>query len=794
MLVPLSWLKEYVNIDVSTEELCNRMTMTGSNVEMVTRVGENIEGVVIGKILTIAEHPNADRLVICNVDIGDKTIQVVTGAPNISEGDLVPVAVEGACLPGDIVIKRGKLRGELSEGMLCSGEELGLTDEDYHGSEVDGILILGEEYTLGMDIREALLLNDEVIEFEITPDRPDCLSMIGIAREAATTIASSLCLPSIEVSPCTGNVYNEVKVVVEDEQLCPRYCARVVKDIKIEESPLWMRRRLIDAGIRPINNIVDITNYVMLEMGQPMHAFDLDKVEDRTVVVRKAKEGENLTTLDDVDRKLKANMLVIADAKKPIGLAGVMGGANTEITEDTNWVLLESAKFDGPCVRFTSKALGLRSESSARFEKGMDVNLPRKAIDRAAQLIQELGAGSVVDGVIDVLNADTNPYELEVRWTDINNLLGLELEPEAMVEILKSLNFGVRHRNDILDIVVPTYRQDINGMEDIAEEIARIYGYDNIPKTLMKGTVSRGMKTERQKKLDYVRDILVGSGLYEIVTYSFVSPKVYDMIDKKMPEVVTISNPLGEDQSIMRTTLIPSMLEVLARNKSRKVEACKVFEIGKIFTPKSLPLKELPEEKQMLCIGVYGDDVDFYILKGIVEMMLFELGLLERTKFTPVTTDTTFHPGRTAAMAIDNMHIGILGEIHPKVGENYGLNTQILLAELDLDAILDLADTQKYYKGLPKFPAVERDLAITVEKDVLASDIYDIIRDFGGDILEVVELFDIYEGDQIPEGYRSMAYSLIYRAADRTLKDEEVDVIHGEIVKALERKVGAKLR
>lgn len=794
MLVPLSWLKEYVDIDISTEELCDRMTMTGSNVEGVTCIGDGIEGVVVGKILKIDEHPNADKLVICSVDVGEKVIQVVTGAPNVAEGDLVPVAMEGARLPGDVTIKKGKLRGIESEGMLCSGDELNLTDQDYDGAEIDGILILREEYPLGMDIREALLLNDEVMEFEITPNRSDCLSVIGLAREAATTIESTLKFPSINVSPCTGNVYNEVKVMVEDTKLCPRYCARVIKDIKIEDSPLWMRRRLANAGIRPINNIVDITNYVMLEMGQPMHAFDLDKVEDRTIVVRKAKEGEKITTLDDVDRELKTNMLVIADAKKPIGIAGVMGGANTEITDNTNCIILESAKFDGPSVRFTSKRLGLRSEASTRFEKGIDINLPRKAIDRAAQLIQELGAGTVVDGIIDVLNADTNPRELEIRWQDINRLLGLELKPEEMVKILKSLNFGVQHRGDILDIVIPSFRLDIKGTEDIAEEVARIYGYDNIPKTLMRGTESRGRKTKRQKLHDYGKDILVGSGLYEIITYSFVSPKVYAMIDKQMPEVVTISNPLGEDQSIMRTTLIPSMLEVLSRNRNRKVDRCSLFEIGRIFIPKTLPLKELPEERQMLCIGMYGDELNFYNLKGIVQMLFREFGTLEKAEFTPITTDTTFHPGRTASIKIGDAYIGILGEIHPKVGENYGLNIPVLIAELDYDTILDLSDTQKYYKGLPKFPAVERDLAIIVKKEVLAAQLENVIRKSAGDILEDVKLFDIYEGDQIPEGYKSMAYSLIYRAPDRTLKYEEVDAIHERIIKELAEHMGAKLR
>lgn len=794
MLIPLSWLKEYIDIDLSTEELCDRMTMTGSNVETVDHVGEGIEGVVVGKILTVKEHPNADRLVVCDVDVGDNTIQVVTGAPNISEGDLVPVALAGSKLPSGMRIEKGKLRGVESEGMLCSGDELELTDEDYEGAGVDGILILREDYELGVDIREALLLNDQVIEFEITPNRPDCLSVIGIAREASTTIESPLKLPEIKVLPSNGDVHNEAKVIVEDTELCPRYCARVIKDIKIEKSPLWLRRRLSNAGVRPINNIVDITNYVMLEMGQPMHAFDLDKVKDRTIVVRRAKAGETLTTLDDVDRKLEPDMLVIADNEKAIGLAGVMGGLNTEVDEDTDMVILESAKFDGPSVRFTSKALGLRSEASARFEKGIDVNLPRQAIDRAAQLIQELGAGTVVDGVIDVLNADTAPRELKVKWRAVNDLLGIEIEPEEMVEILTALNFKVEHKGDILDIVVPTYRQDVKGMEDIAEEVARIYGYDNIPKTLMKGSGTRGKKNHKQKLLDLAKDTLIGMGFYEIMTYSFISPKAYNKIAKEMPDVVTISNPLGEDQSIMRTTLIPSMLDVLARNRSRRVESCKLFELGKIFLPKSLPLKELPEERQLFSIGIYGQDTDFYYLKGVVETFLGQFGLLDKVEFSPLTTDTTFHPGRTASIKIDDVSIGVLGEVHPKVGENYGLDIPILLAEIDFDSILALSDTEKYYRGLPKFPAVERDLAIVVEQDVLAGRIEYIISKYGGEMLEDVELFDIYDGDQIPDGYKSMAYSLSYRAADRTLKDEDVNEIHEKIVKGLETEVGATLR
>lgn len=794
MLIPLSWLREYVDIDISTEQLCDMMTMTGSNVEGVEHVGEGIEGVVVGRILTIEAHPDADKLVVCNVDVGDREIQVVTGAPNVSVGDLIPVATAGARLPGDLRIKKGKLRGVVSEGMLCSGEELRLTDADYPGAEVDGILILGEDYELGMDIREALLLDDEIIEFEITPNRSDCLSVIGIAREAATTIDSKTHLPEIEVVNSGGDIEKEAEIIVEDIELCPRYCARVVKDIVIEDSPMWMRRRLSNAGIRPINNIVDITNYVMLEMGQPMHAFDLDKVTDKKIIVRRARDGELHTTLDDVERKLDSEMLVIADTARAIGLAGVMGGLNTEIDEDTETIILESAKFHGASVRATSKALGLRSEASSRFEKGLDINLPRQAIDRAVQLIQELEAGTVVDGVIDVLNADTSPREIEVKWADINRLLGIDIAAEDMVSILESLEFKVEHVGTTLKIVVPTYREDVKIMQDIAEEVARIYGYDNIPKTLMGGGGTRGRKSYRQGLIDLGKDTLLGMGFYEIVTYSFISPRAYGRIGKKTPDVVTISNPLGEDQSIMRTTLIPSMLDVLSRNRSRRVERCEVFELGKIFLPKSLPLKELPEERQILSMGLYGETIDFYHLKGVVESLFEEFGLGDRIDFIPMTEDTTFHPGRTATIEIEGQAMGILGEVHPKIREGYGLDMPVYLAELDFDKILELADIEKYYSGLPKFPALDRDLAFIVGEDILAGQIQDTIYKYGGEILEDIELFDVYVGDQIPDGYKSMAYSLTYRAADRTLKDSDVKKVHEDIVKGLETELEARLR
>ncbi|MBM7582052.1 phenylalanyl-tRNA synthetase beta chain [Caldicoprobacter guelmensis] len=797
MLVPLKWLKEYVKVDVPVEQLAHRLTMTGTKVESITRLGEGISNVVVGKILEIKPHPNADKLVVCVVDVGKCKVQIVTGAPNVKEGQLVPVALDGATLPGGYKITATTLRGVESQGMLCSGEELGLTEEDYPGAGVDGILILQEEYPLGMDIKEALGLDDHVLEFEVTSNRPDCLSVIGIAREASVALNSSFTLPHIEVKPGIGDVNAEAKVVVEAPDLCPRYCARVVKDVKIGPSPRWMQRRLISAGVRPINNIVDITNYVMLEMGQPMHAFDLDKVAGRTIVVRTAREGERLVTLDDKERVLSPDMLVIADVEKPIGLAGVMGGANTEITDGTRNILLESALFDRGVIRQTAKALGIRSEASLRFEKGLDIHNARAALDRAVQLIQELGIGTVVEGVIDVCHGSLEKRILEIPWKRVNSLLGLNLSADEMADILARLEFKVEVKGEYMRIEVPSFRQDIEGVADIAEEVARIYGYNNIPMTLMEGTQSRGRKTRRQKLMDRVKDVLVGTGLYEVVTYSFTSPKVYGLLGitnpQLIPKTVRILNPLGEDQSIMRTTLIPSLLEVLSRNRNRGMERCQIFEIGPAFLPKSLPLEDLPEEKPLLTIAEYGLDLDYYDLKGKVEVLLDELGLLDEAEFVP-HAHPTFHPGRTALLKIKGKGVGLLGEIHPKVAKNFQLEVRVLVAELELDTLLDFAKEEKRYRPLPKYPAVERDLALVVKKEVLAAQVENCIKELGGELLERVELFDVYEGRQIPEGYKSIAYSLSYRAADRTLTDEEVNSLHDKIVKGLEQRLGARLR
>ncbi|MFY9177240.1 MAG: phenylalanine--tRNA ligase subunit beta [Caldicoprobacterales bacterium] len=796
MLVPIKWLKEYVDISASTKELANAMTLTGTNVESIKELAKDIDKVVVGRILSINPHPNADKLVVCQVDIGNEVIQIVTGAPNVEEGQLVPVALHGALLPGGVKIKKGKLRGEVSQGMLCSIDELELTELGEIDDGIDGILILDEEYPLGMDIKEALDLDDEVIEFEITSNRPDCLSMVGIAREAAVTLKTSYSLPQIKLSRNIGHTLQEAKVIVEEPDMCPRYCARVVRNVKIGPSPRWMRRRLAAAGVRPINNIVDITNYVMLELGQPMHAFDLDKIQDKTIIVRRAREGEKLVTLDKQERILAEDILVIADTEKAIALAGVMGGYDTEVTPDTCNVILESATFDKGSVRLASKALGLRSEASSRFEKGLDISNAERAIDRAAQLIQELGAGEVVEGKIDVCNGSLEPRVLEVQWKCINALLGIDLEIEDICGILNSLSFKTEVKGDILVVEVPSFRQDVEGMADLAEEVARIYGYDKIPMTLMEGSRSQGTRTREQKLLDTAKRALIAMGLFETVTYSFGSPKVYGKIGFKPEEyheVVTIANPLGEDQSAMRTTLIPSILDVLARNKSRSIEECKIFEIANIFIPKSIPIEELPIERLTLAIGQYGKGTDFYTLKGQVERLFDVLGILEDVEFAP-HSHPSLHPGRTAIVKFEGQELGVLGEVHPKVCENYNLKTKIYLAELNFELMLKMARTEKQYVHLPRYPAIHRDLAIVVSKNVLASNIEKLIRSAGGDLLEKVELFDIYEGSQIPEGHRSLAYSLSYRAADRTLKDEDINPIHDRIVNALVDSFNAQLR
>jgi len=794
MKVPMSWLNDYVDINMSPEEYAAGMTMSGSKVESIQKMGEEIQNVVVAKILSIEKHPDADSLQICQVDFGNEQTQIVTGATNIKVGDYVPVAKHGSKLPGGITIKKTKLRGVESNGMMCSIGELGLTKEDYPHAAEDGIFILEGQPPLGTDIKEVLGLNENVIEFEITSNRPDCFSVIGLARESAATFDKKLFYPEVKVQESGGDVNDFASVEVLAPDLCPRYAARVVRNVKIQPSPKWLRDRLRACGVRPINNIVDITNYVMLEYGQPMHAFDLNYLAGRKIVVRRAKDNEVIRTLDDQERVLDSNMLVIADAEKPVAVAGVMGGANSEITDDTHIILFEAANFNASSVRLTAKKLGMRTEASSRFEKGLDVHLVEQALDRACQLVDELGAGEVVAGIIDVNNSNPKPIQLLLRPDKINTFLGTALKAEEMVDILRKLEFEVNSED--MMITVPSFHSDIETEADIAEEIARIYGYNNIPSTLLSGETTQGQKTYKQKIESKVKDCLVGQGLSEIITYSFTNPKVFDDLnipsDSVLRNAVTITNPLGEESSIMRTTTLASMLEVLSRNYSHRIDEVALFELGTIYLPKSLPVNELPEEKVMVTVGMYGG-VDFYDLKGIVEELLHTLGIKEYT-VEKESQNPSFHPGRTAKLYVNGKELGIFGEVHPAVLENFEIGIRSYVAMLDFNLLCNASNLNVKYKPLPKYPAVTRDISMLVNEQVMVKEIETVIKKCSGKLLEELKLFDVYKGKQIPEGMKSVAYSIVFRAADRTLTDEDVNHVFDKIVKALQENLGAQLR
>ncbi|MDK2811268.1 MAG: phenylalanyl-tRNA synthetase beta chain [Petroclostridium sp.] len=794
MKIPMSWLKDYVDIEVTPEEYASAMTMSGSKVEGIEKTGEDIQNVVVGKILTVEKHPDADKLQVSQVDLGDEVVQIVTGATNIYAGACIPVAKHGAKLPGGVTIKKGKLRGVESNGMMCSIEELGLTKEDYPNAPDHGILILDGEYALGKDIKEVLGLNENVIEFEITSNRPDCLSVIGLARETAVTLDKVFKRPLVKVKEAGEDVsaYASIEVLAPD--LCPRYAARVIKNVKIEPSPKWMRDRLRACGVRSINNIVDITNYVMLEFGQPMHAFDLKNLSGNKIVVRRAEDEEIIQTLDGQERKLDSSMLVIADAEKPVAVAGVMGGANSEVTQDTKTILFESANFLGSSIRLTAKKLGMRTEASARFEKGLDVNNVVRALDRACQLITELGAGEVVNGIIDVNNSSVTPVQLKLRPDKINAFLGTNISKEYMVDILRKLEFEVDEEKML--VTVPTFRSDVESEADLAEEIARIYGYDKIESTLLSGKTTQGRKNRKQLLEDKIKNCLIAQGLSEIITYSFTSPKIFDYLnipqDSELRKVVTISNPLGEENSIMRTTTLSGMLEVMARNYNHRVEQVKLFELGSIYIPKALPVQELPEEKLVVTLGMYGES-DFYLLKGVVEELLYILGIQEY-EIIPEKNNPSFHPGRTAKVYINQKELGIMGEVHPDVLENYELAVRSYVAMLDFNTLLENANMVAQYKPLPKYPAVTRDIAMLVKDEIMVKQIEDIIKQCSGKLLEDVKLFDVYKGKQIPEGMKSVAYSITFRASDRTLTDEDINKVFNKIINGLKTNLDAQLR
>lgn len=806
MLVPVEWLKDYTDVNVSVEEFCEKMIMSGSNLETVEYFGENIDKVVVGKILKIEKHPDADKLVVCQLDVGqEEPLQIVTGATNVFEGAYVPVALHGSTVPGPLhgqpkqeggtKIKKGKLRGVESFGMLCSAGELGFEDKVVPVAHKDGIWILGEGYTVGDSIVDALGLKMATVDFEITPNRPDCLSMIGMAREAAATFKEELRYPDTVCVNEQGDAADYISVEIRKPELCKRYVARIVTDVKIEQSPWWLQKRLIAAGMRPINNIVDITNFVMLEYGQPLHAFDIRQVKGSKIIVDTAEEGESFTTLDETERTLSSDMLLIRDTEKGIAVAGVMGGLNSEIEADTTTIVIESANFNGDSVRTTSKKLGLRTEASSRFEKGIDPNLCEAAADRVCRLIEMLGAGTVCRGSVDIYPNVETAKTLDVRVDRINKVLGIELSREDMVEIFERLEMKTSGEENIITVTPPTIRQDLEIEEDYVEEVARIYGYDKLPVTIPKGNSEAGKSRERALK-DLARETMCALGANEIQTYSFCSPKSVDNVrideDSWERNFVKIINPLGEETSVMRTILTPNMMEVLSTNYRRNIEAVRAFEIGNTFMAAMNP-EDLPEESDAMCIGIYGKDESFFTLKGMVEEMLNVLGIRDVT-FESESDYGVYHPGRCARISKDEIELGIMGEVHPDVTEKYDINTRCYVCELFFDNVLLKADRTVVYKPLPKYPSTSRDIALLVDEEVAVGDISSIIRANGGEILETVELFDIYRGKQVEEGKKSVAFTLTYRSEKGTLTDEDVAKVHNKVLDELKDKLSAVLR
>ncbi len=792
MKLPWSWIQEFVDLsDVTPEAYAHALTMSGSMVEGIENAGSEIKNVVVGKIENIERHPNADKLVVCQVNVGTETIQIVTGAPNVKKGQLVPVALHKSTLPGGVKITKGKLRGVVSMGMMCSHEELGMALEDYAGACEDGILVIQEEIAPGTDIRKALNLNENIIDFDITSNRPDCFSVIGIARETAATLDKPLRLHKPEVKGGGGDVRELAKVDVLDTEACPRYAARVVKQVKIGPSPKWMQDRLKNSGIRAINNIVDITNYILLEYGQPMHAFDLNCVAGHHITVRRAKVGEEMVTLDSTPHVLNSEMLVISDDEKAVALAGVMGGENSEITEKATTVLFECANFEPTRVRRSAKKAGLRTESSSRYEKGLDPEMIPEALDRACELVEMLGAGVVCDGVIDVNHAKDNRKPIPFVPEQINAFLGTAISGSFMIESLEKLGFTVNGNT----CMAPTYRVDVLEMPDVAEEVVRMYGYDKLPTTSLRGETTMGGQPEIENKKDQMKAMLCGMGMYEIYTYTFTTPKMFDLLrvpqDNTLRNVVKIQNPLGEDTSIMRTTTIGAMMDTVVRNVNLRNDQARLFEIGKVYLPQEG--EDLPQERDKVTLACYGENCDFYTLKGAVEALTKGLDVPE-TEYLADTTDPMFHPGRCAQLLAGGQNCGVLGEIHPAVAKNYGLKLRVYVAELDLSNLLHNAQKEKKFKPLPKFPAVTRDIAILVDRSVPVHDLETVIRKTVGEVLEQINLFDVYQGEQVPEDKKSVAYALVMRTQSGTLEEETIQGIMKRTLEALEQECGAKLR
>lgn len=804
MNTPLSWIKAYVpDLECTDQEYMDAMTLSGTKCEGFERLDADLDKIVVGQIEKIEKHPDADKLVICQVNIGTETTQIVTGATNVKEGLKVPVVLDGGRVagghdgkktPGGIKIKKGKLRGVESNGMMCSIEELGSTTEFYPEAPENGIYIFDDSVEVGADAVEVLGLHDTVFEYEITSNRVDCYSVLGIAREAAATFRKPFVAPEVKAVGTTGDVNDYIKVEVKDAELCPRYCAKVVKNVKIAPSPEWMQRRLSACGIRPINNLVDITNYVMEEFGQPMHAYDLSTIKGNKIVVRRAEDGEKFTTLDGQERTLDRDMLMICDEEKAIGLAGIMGGENSMITDDVQDMLFEAACFDGTNIRLSSKRVGLRTDASGKFEKGLDPNNAEAAINRACQLIEELGAGEVVEGMVDFYPEKKEKHQIKFDPDYVNNLIGFDLTEEEMISYFPALE--LEYDKETKMITVPTFRQDLIGMCDIAEEITRFYGYDKIPTTLPSGEATSGKLSEKLRIDELARSVALYCGFSQGMTYSFESPKVFDKLllpeDSELRKTVTISNPLGEDFSVMRTTSLNGMLTSLATNYNRRNKDVRLFEMGNIYIPKALPVTDLPDERMQFTLGFYGNG-DFFTMKGVVEEFLGQVGIDKDISYDAKAGKTFLHPGRQANVVYNDTVIGYLGEVHPTVCENYNMKTRAYVAVIDMPYIYEMANFDKKYEGIAKFPAVSRDISMVVPKEILVGDIEAVIKQRGGKILESYSLFDIYEGDQIEKGFKSVAYNIVFRAKDRTLEENDIAGAMKKILNGLER-LGIQLR
>ena len=805
MNTSLSWIKAYVpDLDVTAQEYTDAMTLTGTKVEGFERLDKNLEKIVVGEILSIDRHPDADKLVICQVNVGDETLQIVTGAPNVHVGDKVPVVLDGGKVAGGhdggplpedgITIKAGKLRGVDSYGMMCSIEELGSDRNMYPDAPESGLYILPADAVPGEDAVALLGLRDTVFEYEITSNRVDCYSVLGIAREAAATFGKEFKAPVITKTGNSEDINDYLKVTVENTDLCKRYCARMVKNIHLAPSPKWLQHRLAASGIRPINNIVDITNYIMEEYGQPMHAFDYDLLAGHEIVVKCAKDGDVFQTLDGQERKLDHTVLMINDAEKEVGIAGIMGGENSKITDDVKTMVFECATFDGTNIRLSAKKVGLRTDASGKYEKGLDPNTAEEAVNRACQLIEELGAGEVVGGMIDVYPVKAEESRVKFQPEKINALLGTDIAPETMLQYMEKIE--LRYDKETGEIVAPTWRQDIHCMADLAEEVARFYGYDKIGTTLPTGEATTGKLSYKLRVEQIARNVAEFCGFSEGMNYSFESPKVFDKLnipaEDAARQTVVISNPLGEDFSVMRTLPLHGMLNSLSTNYNRRNKNVRLYELANVYLPKSLPLTELPDERMQFTLGMYGDG-DFFTMKGVVEEFFDKAGMHGRVSYDPEAGKAFLHPGRQAAILYEGDMVGYLGEVHPDVLDNYKIGEKAYVAVLDMPAVTPHTSFDRKYTGIAKYPAVSRDLSMVVPKNILVGQIEEMIVQRGGKILESYNLFDIYEGSQILEGYKSVAYSITFRAKDHTLEEKEINGAMNKILNGL-KSMGIELR